>query len=131
MNDTGEMKERKKKDLKVTMAHVLQAVKWARKKSKTIGGHRVEYDQRSYSKADEECGTRCCIWGAAYLIANDETTENGPVSAWSEQSRHHSFLSDLFGENGQRTYGHCRDPKGDEFYLSLVEHSARSKMGLS
>lgn len=74
----------------VTIDHIRQAVEWARKaqnKPQPIDGLVRRYSQKSW-----DCGTSCCIWGAAHIIAGNGPTIKRPRFSWANQSRLHTQL---------------------------------------
>lgn len=126
-------KEKVAKDLKVTIAHVRQAVLWAQAAVKegqagSLGGKDIEYNQDSWSHNPDhdpsrnslkyeptDCGTTCCIWGAAFLLANKELTYMAPDIRWWDRAGVYSDLDDLF---------HTVNTLDDKFFnklLSLTE----------
>lgn len=88
-----------------TFIHIKQAVQVARRGGKTykFGKKRikVEYDQGSW------CGTECCVWGHALLLAGNTQLAN-PVS--------HSAAADLSRE------------ARDEFESKSKRHRAIARM---
>lgn len=77
----------------VTLEHIKKACEWAieaRGKGKvTIDGHAREYEQSTW-----DCGTSCCIWGAANIFAgNDPDDSFGINDSWAIQSRAHKVIS--------------------------------------
>lgn len=80
-------------ELAVTLEHIRQAAEWAQtalqaqeaQQMHPLDGHWRAYNQRTW-----DCGTACCIWGAAHLLATGEPDPAGPGHAWAGQSRLHS-----------------------------------------
>ncbi len=83
----------------VTLEHIKKACEWAieaRGKGRVpIDGKLREYDQCSW-----DCGTACCIWGAANILAgNDQDDSLGINKSWGEQSKAHSVAATLMSIN--------------------------------
>ncbi len=124
-----------KKCMNVTMDHVVQACDWAMKKGKEqepLKG--LEYDQGIWAGSDHSdeddfydkapaCGTRCCIWGAAFIIANGIAAFSGPSHTWKDQSSLHRKMARLFQET-EDTGELCSDDEGDQEFLSMVKKEA-------
>lgn len=87
-------------DLRVTLTHIRQAVDWALSQpfgeATFIAPHRHKrtYVQTTWGNV-KGC---CCIWGAAYLLANRRRATTGPCDAWAEQSSTHEKLFDWLHE---------------------------------
>ncbi len=61
----------------ITREHVLAACEWAiqhRDSAGEIGGVARRYEQSSW-----DCGTACCVWGAASLLAGLGPATDGPA----------------------------------------------------
>jgi hypothetical protein len=115
--------------MQVTLAHVEQAVLWAKGKLKEVPDVLANtlYDQGQWAGATtnlarldlirivvqefdrdqigvkealtrvelalkNECGTACCIWGAAHLLATGKPANDSPGYEWTSQSDIHRRL---------------------------------------
>lgn len=82
-------------DMNVKLSHIKQATIWAKGwGAKPLNGKTLIYDQKRWSMEVGKnrrpvCGTTCCIWGAAYYLANGKMTDNGPGYEWWQQSDVH------------------------------------------
>ena len=76
----------------ITLKHVAQAVEWAKG---AAAPQPIDGLVRKYSQAQWDCGTTCCIWGAASIIAGNGPATCGPSEAWAAQSHKHAALSGL------------------------------------
>lgn len=59
----------------ITEAHVRQAIDWAMGNGTLPSGI-----ERTYDQATVDCGSSCCIWGAAHLIAEMPGLAEMPTS---------------------------------------------------
>ena len=57
----------------VKREHVIRAIRWA------MGQEEIGID-RTYDQSTWDCGTSCCIWGAAHLIATGQPPFGRPAS---------------------------------------------------
>ena len=81
-------------DMIVTLPHVAEACKQAEETgSFTVDGRTYGYDQAEFKN---ECGTTCCAWGGARLLAGLPLAPNGPSDDWIDQSAVHRRLANLF-----------------------------------
>jgi Pentapeptide repeats (8 copies) len=62
----------------ITLEHLAQACAWA-KQPTPIAGLDRKYDQGHW-----DCGTACCLWGGASLIAGEGPANTGPSSNWAD-----------------------------------------------
>jgi hypothetical protein len=71
----------------ITLEHVRKAAEWAKNAVETcpLGGTMRRYDQSD----DWDCGTKCCMWGAASIIAGCGSATKGPSDEWAAQSHIH------------------------------------------
>ncbi len=76
---------------KVTIDHIRQAVEWA--KTARVIPQPIDGKVRRYNQIEWDCGTSCCIWGAACIIAGEEHPNGGPSDEWEDQSELHRTLS--------------------------------------
>ena len=70
----------------ITLDHVRQAAEWARDadaETKPIDGHVRKYVQNQW-----DCGTSCCMWGAASLIAGAGAATGPPPAEWRTDAIH-------------------------------------------
>jgi hypothetical protein len=83
------MKERNMEP--ITLEHVAKAAEWAANAKDTplpLDGLVRQYDQ-----SDWDCGTACCMWGAASILAGCGPTKEGPSSEWSGQDLAHTLIA--------------------------------------
>jgi len=77
----------------ITLEHVMAGAKWAKEangEKRPIDGH-----ERSYSQVDWDCGTACCMWGAASLISGNGPAKTGPSTEWASQSTLHACAAGI------------------------------------
>jgi hypothetical protein len=77
----------------ITLDHIRQAAEWAKtaQYQQTIGGLTRNYNQSE----GWDCGTSCCIWGAASIIAGNGPATTGPSVDWAKQSINHTVARAL------------------------------------
>lgn len=84
-------------DACVTLEHVRLALEWAER-----GGGRLDGTSRKYQQCVWDCGTACCVWGAARLIAglseHPNEFDNCPSEEWRCQSDLHIRLFDAMND---------------------------------
>lgn len=68
----------------ITLDHIRAAAEWAKQASKPypIDGLTRQYKQDSW-----DCGTSCCIWGAASILAGNGPTTTGPEDDWASDGQ--------------------------------------------
>ena len=84
----------------ITLEHVQKAAEWAAKAGEEplpLNGLVRHYDQ-----SDWDCGTACCMWGAASIISGCGPTKEGPSSEWSGQDLAHTLVAGIM-RNGSST----------------------------
>ena len=77
----------------ITLDHIKQAAVWAaqtKTESKPIGSL-----ERSYKQSEWECGTSCCMWGAASILAGCGPAAAGPSPEWSGQDLWHTLVAGI------------------------------------
>jgi len=77
----------------ITLDHIRAACEWAitaRETPQPIDGLVRKYDQGHW-----DCGTACCVWGAAHIQAANGKATSGPSKAWSNQSLAHTLIAGL------------------------------------
>ena len=77
----------------ITLDHIRQAAEWAEKagvRKRWIGGL-----ERRYNQCIWDCGTSCCIWGAASILAGCGPASAGPPREWSAQSLTHALAASV------------------------------------
>ena len=84
----------------VTIDHVKQACQWA----KTAGETPKPIDglERRYRQDNWDCGTSCCVWGAASLLAGNGPATNGPGAEWASKDAQHVILAALMNSGYSR-----------------------------
>src|SRR5438105_4922465 len=70
----------------ITLDHVRQAAEWAQKAS--VGPLPIDGLERRYAQGNWDCGTSCCMWGAASIIAGCGPAGQGPPDEWATTGRH-------------------------------------------
>ena len=81
-------------ELTITLADVVFAARWAREHKETPGLV-VAGQERRYEQGDWDCGTSCCVWGAAHLRRLGKPAWHGPLSSWCQQSEQHRLVAGL------------------------------------
>src|SRR5579872_6112857 len=64
----------------ITLDHIREACDWAEKtgnSTKPLDGFK-----RSYRQDTWDCGTACCIWGVASILAGNGPAMSGPPQRW-------------------------------------------------
>jgi hypothetical protein len=77
----------------ITLDHIRQAAEWAKTaydQPKEIDGLTRRYDQGNW-----DCGTACCMWGAASIVAGNGPAITGPSDKWAAQSTTHAVAVGL------------------------------------
>jgi len=72
----------------VTLEHVRQACQWAKTAAAPTP---IDGQVRKYDQAKWDCGTSCCIWGAASIIAGNGPATSGPPAEWAKRSAAHQL----------------------------------------
>ena len=70
----------------ITLEHIRDAALWAQQATeevKPIDGLERKYNQNSW-----DCGTSCCIWGAASILAGCGPAKAGPQPEWLTDQTH-------------------------------------------
>jgi len=77
---------------KITLEEIKKAAEWAKEASepKPIDGTTRKYDQSNW-----DCGTSCCMWGAASIATGNGPASSGPTPEWSAQSHLHVCVAGL------------------------------------
>ena len=75
----------------ITLEHIRQAAEWAKETGQTP--RPIDGLTRSYSQTSWDCGTSCCMWGAASIIAGCGPTKYGPSDEWAAQSPGHKLAA--------------------------------------
>jgi hypothetical protein len=72
--------------LTITLDHIRQAAEWARDARQRGNNEPTQIDglpvTRRYDQGQWDCGTSCCMWGAAALIAGCNPVTQGPPTEW-------------------------------------------------
>ena len=63
----------------ITLDHVRQAAEWAMKAASEP--QPIDGLTRKYRQSDWDCGTSCCMWGAASIMAGCGPAKEGPSSS--------------------------------------------------
>lgn len=92
----------------ITFEHIRAAAEWAlTAKDKPMP---IDGTERMYRQHTWECGTTCCIWGAAKILATGKPFELDPgsiyysseaefaIEDWSEESDSHFDIYDLLSD---------------------------------
>ncbi len=76
----------------VTVDHIKAACEWAKtaKEPQAIDGQTRRYNQSNW-----DCGTSCCIWGAAHILAGNGPATSGPPAEWAAKDLRHILLAGL------------------------------------
>lgn len=76
----------------VTLDHIAAACTWAKDAAKPCA---IGSEIRSYNQSGFDCGTTCCIWGAASILAGNGPAKEGPSTVWALQSARHQAVTGL------------------------------------
>jgi hypothetical protein len=84
----------------ITLDHIKKAAEWAA----NAGSEPLPLDglTRRYDQSDWDCGTACCMWGAASILAGCGPASVGPSSEWSGQDLAHTLVAGIM-RNGTGT----------------------------
>jgi hypothetical protein len=77
----------------ITLEHVRKAAEWAKEAKddpKPIDGL-----TRLYCQTEWDCGTACCMWGAASIISGNGPAIGPPENEWSSQSHLHAAAAGI------------------------------------
>ena len=82
----------------VTLEHIRQAAEWA--KTARDAPQPIDGFTRQYSQDVWDCGTACCIWGAANILAGNGPADVGPLRSWDDwgQDEQRTAIADLLGD---------------------------------
>jgi len=72
----------------VTLDHIRQACQWARTAAAPTP---IDGQVRKYNQSNWDCGTSCCIWGAASILAGNGPATDGPPAEWAKRSAAHQL----------------------------------------
>ena len=70
----------------ITLEHVRQAAEWA--KQAMDAPKPIDGETRKYNQGQWDCGTSCCMWGAASLIAGAGAASGPPPREWCVDAIH-------------------------------------------
>jgi hypothetical protein len=83
----------------ITLDHIRAACQWARNAAAADApqpiGEAGDGLTRAYDQAHWECGTSCCVWGAASILSGNGPAIEGPPAAWAAQSAGHLLAAAL------------------------------------
>ena len=75
----------------ITLDHIREAALWAAAEHQgPLAGV-----QRVYNQTCWDCGTACCIWGAANLLAGNGPVCGGPSWEWAKMSPKRTLIARL------------------------------------
>jgi Pentapeptide repeats (8 copies) len=69
----------------ITLEHVKKAAEWAQ--TAIDAPQVIDGLTRRYNQGTWDCGTSCCIWGAASIIAGNGPSLIGPPNVWGSDLR--------------------------------------------
>ena len=78
---------------KITLLEIKKAAEWAKEagqEAKPIDGLNRQYKQSIW-----DCGTSCCMWGAASIATGNGPALAGPTLEWTMQSLLHVCVAGL------------------------------------
>jgi len=81
----------------ITLADIVHAARWAVSHVDSPGT--LHGQERMYRQSTWDCGTACCIWGAAHLARLGDPARDGPSFAWRAQSARHAKVADVLGDS--------------------------------
>ena len=89
--------------MKVTLDHIRRAAEWAIKTGNKP--RRIGNKKRAYNQSTWDCGTACCIWGAACILAgkplgrsgNPLQPRNRSSADWQRLDKEHPEIIGLLG----------------------------------
>lgn len=76
----------------VTLDHIAKAAEWAAHAQATC---ELDGQQRRYDQSQWDCGTSCCIWGAASILAGNGPAKKGPPTEWLSLDAKHRLIGAL------------------------------------
>jgi len=82
---------------KITLADIRAAAEWAHTAAdgpRPLGG-----TTRAYRQGSWDCGTSCCMWGAAHLRRLNVPALVGPTNEWAAQSKLHWRVAALLRDS--------------------------------
>ncbi len=71
-------------EAEITVEHIAQAVEWAKGAAEPCP---IDGTKRRYAQSSWDCGTSCCIWGAAHLLARGTAATSGPPEEWANNGQ--------------------------------------------
>jgi len=77
----------------ITLEHVRQAAEWASKAGRKPTP--IDGLTRTYNQSQWDCGTDCCMWGAASILAGCGPAAAGPSIEWSGQDLAHTLVASI------------------------------------
>jgi hypothetical protein len=77
----------------VTLEHVKAAAEWAKQAKEDYMP--IDGLTRRYKQWEWDCGTACCIWGAAHIIAGNGPAGGPPSNEWAAKSPAHAVVNGL------------------------------------
>ncbi len=79
-------------EAEITVEHIAAAVEWAKG---AVEPQPIDGTTRKYVQSSWDCGTSCCIWGAAHLLARGAPATSGPPEEWWAGSQQKLILASL------------------------------------
>jgi hypothetical protein len=76
----------------ITLEHIKAACEWAKTADEPTP---IDGGVRKYDQSNWDCGTSCCIWGAASIISANGPAKSGPSAEWAAQSAAHILAAAL------------------------------------
>ncbi len=78
----------------VTLDHIRKACEWAIKARGNRRPTPIDGQKRYYDQSVWDCGTACCVWGAANIIAGNADC-NDVEDAWEYEGEIHNEIASL------------------------------------
>ena len=76
----------------ITFGHIRQAAEWAKTAQEPCA---IDGEVRKYDQSDWDCGTACCMWGAASLMSGNGPAKTGPDWKWASTDIVHVLIAGL------------------------------------
>ncbi len=68
----------------ITLEHIRKAAEWAKT---AIEECPLDGQVRKYNQSSWDCGTSCCVWGAASILAGEGPAKSGPPNSWAKDAK--------------------------------------------
>jgi hypothetical protein len=79
----------------ITLDHIVKGCVWAINARAKMEAIQIDGLSRCYDQGSWDCGTSCCIWGAASIIAGAGVAGVGPTGEWRGLDLKHRLVASL------------------------------------